>query len=659
MFDLTRAFGADGLLARRLSGYRPRAAQLEMAQAVQDAIARRGCLVAEAGTGTGKTFAYLVPALVSGERVIVSTGTKNLQDQLFHKDLPLVREALAIPLKAALLKGRNNYLCLYRMDTAGGFRAGYGKAEAAALQSITRWARHTRDGDVAEVTDVAEGSPLWPAVTSTADNCLGQDCPRYNDCFLVKARRRAQEASLVVINHHLLWADWLLKTDGFGELLPEAGAIVVDEAHQFAETASQFLGLSVTSRQLNELAGDIATEQLKDARDQPELTRAAERLEHRVADLRLALGAEGRREAWRAVEIEEEVSRALDGVRAQLEGLAIDLKAAAVRGKGLESCWKRAADLNAALGEFLADEDNASVRWFETHKRSFSFNRTPLEIAGEFAKFHGNSPAAWIFTSATLSVSARFDHFAHALGLKDAVTHRWESPFDYPNQSLFYLPQDLPEPGSSDYNRAVVEAAVPVLEASAGRAFMLFTSRQAMLEAAGRLAERLAFPLFVQGERPKAALLDAFRQAGNGVLLGTASFWEGVDVRGPALSCVIIDKLPFASPGDPVLNARLETMRRRGENPFGRHQLPAAVIALKQGVGRLIRSSDDRGVLMLCDPRLVSKSYGKVFLNSLPPMRRTRLLRRVQAFFAAEAAGEDAVATQVDSAESCMPASMD
>jgi ATP-dependent DNA helicase DinG len=633
VFDLQRAFGPDGLLARKLSGYAPRQAQLEMAQAVQRTIVNKGSLVAEAGTGTGKTFAYLIPAIVSGERIIVSTGTKNLQDQLFRKDLPLVRDALAVPVRAALLKGRNNYLCLYRMETAGGFRAGYGRTEAAALQSIVRWAGHTASGDIAEVSDVAESSPLWPAVTSTADNCLGQDCPRYNDCFLVKARRKAQEAKIVVINHHLLWADWLLKTDGFGELLPDAAAIVVDEAHQFAETASQFLGLSVSSRQLNDLAGDIVTEQLKDAKDQTDLADQADKLEHLVAELRLALGADGRREAWRTVEDQADIKRAIADVRLHLENLAIGLKAAAVRGKGLESCWKRCGDMDAALSDFLAEEDTESVRWFEVYKRGFSLNRTPLEIAGAFAKFHQSSGAGWIFTSATLSVSSHFDHFARALGLKDAETHRWDSPFDYASQSILYVPQDLPDPASAAYTQAVVEAALPVLQASGGRAFMLFTSHRAMQEAARSLPAKVSFPLFVQGDQPKAALLEAFRRAGNGVLLGTASFWEGVDVRGPELSCVIIDKLPFASPGDPVLSARLDALKKRGQNPFAGFQLPAAVIALKQGVGRLIRAHDDRGVMMLCDPRLLSKPYGKVFLDSLPPMRRTRMLGKVQAFF--------------------------
>jgi ATP-dependent DNA helicase DinG len=638
VFDLVRVFGPDGLLAQRISGYRPRHEQLEMAQAVQQAIFDRSSLIAEAGTGTGKTFAYLVPAIVSGRRVIVSTGTKNLQDQLFGKDLPVVREALAVPFQAALLKGRNNYLCLYRLENALVLRPGHGRLDAAASERIKRWARTTRTGDIAEVTDVPEASPLWPAVTSTVDNCLGQECPSFADCHLVKARRKAQEAEVLVINHHLLWADWALKNDGFGELLPEADAIVVDEAHQFAETAAHFLGLSLSARQLNELANDIVTEQLKDARDQLELAQGAKKLELKVDELRLALGMEARREAWAAVEHETAVIEKMDLLRQQLRALAEQLKPAAVRGKGLESCWKRCEDLEGRLKSYLDDDSSAAVRWFETHKRGFSLNRTPLEIAEEFGKFHKSRRAAWIFTSATLSVAGRFEHFAASLGLGDAETRSWESPFDYRRQCLFYLPMDLPEPSSPDYTTAVVRAALPVLRASRGRAFMLFTSRQAMLDAAAVLPAEIDYPLFVQGTQPKAALLDRFKQAGNGVLLGTASFWEGVDVRGPALSCVIIDKLPFASPGDPVVNARLEALKSNGRSPFAAYQLPAAVIALKQGVGRLIRSSEDRGVLMLCDPRLLTRPYGKVFLNSLPSMRRTRQLSTVEAFYRAEAA---------------------
>ena len=636
MNSLDSIFGPEGLLAEHLQGFRHRPAQLAMALAVQHAIKTKSSLIAEAGTGTGKTFAYLIPAILSGKQVIVSTGTKNLQDQLFGKDLRLVREALAVPFHAALLKGRSNYLCLYRLENAGGFRTGHSRQDIAAMESIKRWAKYTESGDIAEVAEVSEASPLWPHVTSTLENCLGQECPNLAECHLVKARRNAQDAEIVVINHHLLWADWALKTDGFGELLPEAEVIVVDEAHQFAETAAQFLGLSLGSRSLNELANDIVMEQLKDARDQPELATEAEQLENAVADLRLAFGLDGRRDAWSVVEKEEEVAKQMDRVGRQLTVLGGLLKAASVRGKGLESCWKRSLELNARLGEFLGNTSGNSVRWFETFKRSFTLNCTPLEIAGEFAKFHHNSNAAWVFTSATLSVAQDFEHFSSSLGLAGAAAQSWESPFDYRNQSMLYVPVDMPEPSDRVYTAAVVKAAVPVLQASRGRAFMLFTSHYAMQNAAALLPQEVDFPLFIQGSQPKAALLEAFIQAGNGILLGTASFWEGVDVRGSALSCVIIDKLPFASPGDPVLSARLEAIKKQGHSPFNSYQLPAAVIALKQGAGRLIRSSDDRGILMLCDPRLLSKPYGRVFLNSLPPMKRTRMLNRVEDFFKVE-----------------------
>lgn len=636
MYDLEKIFGPDGLLAEHLLGFRHRPAQLDMALAVQRTIKNQSSLIAEAGTGTGKTFAYLIPAIVSGKRVIVSTGTKNLQDQLFDKDLKLVRDALAIPFHAALLKGRSNYLCQYRLENEVVFRSGFSRQDIAAMESIKRWAKNTQSGDIAEVIDVTESSPIWSQVTSTVDNCLGQDCPNIAECFLVKARRNAQDAEVLVVNHHLLWADWALKTDGFGELLPDPEVIVVDEAHQFAETAAQFLGLSLGSRQLNDLANDIVMEQLKDARDQPELATEAEQLENAVADLRLAFGVDGRKDSWSAVEHQDEVVKQIKRVGVQLGLLADKLKQASVRGKGLESCWKRTLDIMATLGEFLVSTPNNCVRWFETYKRSFTLNTTPLEISGEFSKFHHDSKAAWIFTSATLSVAQGFEHFSASLGLTGTAAESWESPFDYRNQSMLYVPVDMPEPSDRNYMAEVVKAAVPVLRASRGRAFMLFTSHHALQTAATLLPDAVDFPLFIQGSQPKAALLEAFKQAGNGVLLGTASFWEGVDVRGDALSCVIIDKLPFAAPSDPVLNARLEAIKNQGRSPFNSYQLPAAVIALKQGAGRLIRSSDDRGVLMLCDPRLISKTYGKVFLHSLPPMKKTRLLHRVEEFFRVE-----------------------
>ncbi|MGZ8219748.1 ATP-dependent DNA helicase [Methylomagnum sp.] len=636
MSDLTTIFGPDGALAQQLPGYKPRPQQVAMAESVAEALKTNGCLVAEAGTGTGKTLAYLVPAILSGKKTIVSTATKTLQDQLFRKDLPLVRRALSEPFRPALLKGRGNYLCLYRMENAFGVKAGHGEKDIQALEAVRRWSKTTVSGDIAEASGVPESSQLWPAVTSTVDNCLGQECPKYADCFLVKARRAAQEADVLVVNHHLVWADWTLRNDGFGEILPEAQAIIVDEAHQFLESAAQFLGLSLSSRQLSDLTHDIAIERFKDAPDARGLLDEAERLERLNADLRLVLGEDSRRDAWHAVADDPAVGEVLAALRWQLATLTDELKAVAMRGKGLESCAKRCADLAVRLELFLAEDTGETVRWFETRKRGFSLNRTPLAVAEEFAKFRQSSKAAWVFASATLTVGGKFDHFTGQFGLRDAVCQAWDSPFDYRHQSLLYLPPGLPDPGTQDYNRAALRAVVPVLRASRGRAFVLFTSHQALLEAAALLPLAVDYPLFVQGAQPKTALLEQFKRAGNGVLLGTASFWEGVDVPGTALSCVIIDKLPFAAPSDPVLSARLDSLKKAGLNPFSVHQLPAAIITLKQGVGRLIRDQGDRGVLMICDPRLVSRSYGKLFLDSLPDIPRSRSVRDVEQFFALE-----------------------
>lgn len=633
MSELAGVFSQDGILAQNLTGFRPRPAQIEMAQATRTVIDEGGCLVAEAGTGTGKTMAYLVPAILSGKKIIVSTATKTLQDQLFRKDLPLVRGALGKPIRTALLKGRSNYLCVYRLDHALGFRAGHGVADARSIEAIRRWARNTQTGDIAEASEVPENAPIWFAATSTVDNCLGQECPRYSDCFLVKARNRAREADVLVINHHLLWADWTLRNEGYGELLPQVEAIIVDEAHQLLESATQFLGSAISSRQLKDLADDIVIERLRDARDAMELVEEAERLERLVDDARLALGLDDRREAWSSVAGDAEVGDVFDAILTQLQTLANFLQPLAVRGKGLESCHKRSVDLLARLDAFFKSEISNYVRWFETRKRGFSLNHTPLEIADEFTRFRNTTPAAWIFASATLTVAGKFDHFTRQLGIFDAHCKSWDSPFDYRNHCLLYLPEGLPNPDSRDYTHAIITASLPVLRASQGRAFMLFTSHQALKQAGDLLARLTDYPLYIQGTQPKSRLLEAFKLAGNGILLGTATFWEGVDVPGPALSCVIIDKLPFASPSDPVLSARLDKMREAGLNPFASYQLPAAIIALKQGVGRLIRDQDDRGVVMLCDPRLITKPYGKTFLNSLPDSRRSRSLREATDFF--------------------------
>jgi ATP-dependent DNA helicase DinG len=633
--DATELLGPKGPLARQVPGFAPRPQQQAMAAAVAAILEDGGTLIVEAGTGTGKTFAYLAPVLRSGARVIISTGTRHLQDQLYHQDLPVVRRALKIPVQVALLKGRGNYLCLYRLHATEQEGRLPAREQVAELRRIHRWAGRTRRGDIAEISDVPESSPLWPRVTSTADNCLGQDCPNFNDCFFVKARREALAADVLVINHHLFCADLALKETGFAELLPGAEAVILDEAHQLPEIATHFFGRSLSGRQLSELARDTIVEQARDAADFPELRQRAEALEPAALALRQALGAAERRALWREVADRPAVREAIGQATEALERLREALKEAAQRGKGLENCARRAEDLAQRLAAVTGEENSPdSARWFETYGRGFTLKLTPLDIAPTFRARLAAQPGAWIFTSATLAVGEGFEHFATRLGLEDYAALRLDSPFDFARHTLLYHPPGLPDPAAPGYTMALLDAALPVLEASRGRAFLLFTSYRALREAEERLAGRLDYPLLVQGAAPKTVLLREFRASGNAVLLGTASFWEGVDVRGEALSCVIIDRLPFAAPGDPVLQSRIESLRQRGDDPFLQYQLPQAVIALKQGVGRLIRDVTDRGVLMLCDPRLLSKFYGRVFLDSLPPMPRTRKLERVQAFFA-------------------------
>jgi len=631
---LDSIFSHDGPLAKAIKGYIPRTAQIEMATTIATQIKNKQHLIAEAGTGTGKTFAYLIPAILSTKKVIVSTATKNLQDQLFNNDLPLITKILAKhPFKAALLKGRANYLCHYRLTKALDSAQGFNKKETTLLSKIKTWSKRTRDGDIAQMTGITESNPIWYQATSTRENCLGADCPDYNDCFLVKARRKAQDADVIVINHYLLCADWSLRETGFGELLPDAEVIILDEAHQLAEIASNFLGLALTGKQFNDLSNDTRDEYFKDAKDMPDLRTAYEDLKHEVQDLRLAFGTEIKKGEWREIETNPKICSALQSLSEQLKRLNLILKKAAVRSEGLKSCSERCDELNTQLQSILNNDNQGAIRWYETHRLSFTLGSTPLEIAPEFQSFMQQYQATWIFTSATLSVAQRFDHFANSLGLNEVASYSWDSPFDYPNQALFYHPRGLPQPNAPDAIERIIEFTLPVLKASQGRAFFLFTSYRALNRAAELLENNLDYPLLIQGSHPKALLLKDFKRLGNAVLLGTSSFWEGVDVRGEALSCVIIDKLPFASPFEPVLKARLESMKQQGRNGFFEYQVPTTAIALRQGVGRLIRDVNDRGVLMVCDPRLLKRAYGQIFLDSVPDMRRSREISDVNAFF--------------------------
>jgi ATP-dependent DNA helicase DinG len=652
MHDIDSIFGEGGVLSQAVPGYRLRSQQLDMARAVAAAIEQRTVLVAEAGTGTGKTFAYLVPALLSGGKVILSTGTKTLQDQLFNRDIPAVRQALKASVTIAMLKGRANYICHYHLERARNEGRFMSRDDVKYLKLIESYARTSDSGDKSGLGEVPENAGIWPSVTSTRDNCLGQDCPQHKECFVLEARKKAQAADVVVVNHHLFFADVMLRDEGVAELLPACNTVIFDEAHQLPETASLFFGDSVSTAQLLELARDVKLEAAASAADFAPLPDAAAQMEKAARDLRLSVDEDNARMPVQALTRLSGFNAALAALAQKLGELAEVLKTQAERGPGLENCWQRCIELQGKIKRWHDDADAQTVRWAEVFSHAMQLNATPLSIAEIFRKQIDGQTRAWIFTSATLAVNRDFGHYCGEMGLADATTACWDSPFDYPNQALLYVPPNLPEPNTSGYTAAVVEAALPVIKASRGRAFCLFTSLRAMNEAHDLIqqafaAEGLDYPLLIQGSSTRSELLDRFRSLGNAVLLGSQSFWEGVDVRGEALSLVVIDKLPFAPPDDPVLAARIEQIKRQGRNAFMEYQLPRAVITLKQGAGRLIRDETDRGVLMICDPRLISKPYGRRIWQSLPPMKRTREAAVAQAFFA-----QPAVVAEADAASS-------
>ncbi|MCO8613846.1 ATP-dependent DNA helicase [Burkholderia multivorans] len=709
--ELDAIFGEGGLLARALDGYRPRASQIEMARAVASAMeasarrmpepeifearkrpARRlgetgggggaggaadagvsdaaneadadagdNTLIVEAGTGTGKTYAYLVPAMLWGGKVIVSTGTKHLQDQLFLRDIPTVRNALAVPVTVAMLKGRANYLCHYYLQRTADNGRLPSRQDTAYLQEIVRFAKITKSGDKAELASVPETAPVWSMVTSTRDNCLGQECPHYKECFVMQARREAQQADIVVVNHHLFFADIMLRDTGMAELLPNANTVIFDEAHQLPETATLFFGETLSTTQILELARDTVAEGLSHARDAVEWVKLGGALERAARDVRLAFADDQIvRMSLAQLGDDHPLFAALDALEAALDALASALASQAERAESLGACLRRARELQdllagwvapgaaeaaaqadaAAAGDAAATagDPNEKVRWVEVFAHTVQLHETPLSVAPIFAKQRAGVPRAWIFTSATLSVRGDFTHYAAQMGLSSRRSMTLASPFDYQTQGLLYVPRNLPQPSSPAFTDAVFDAALPAIEAAGGGVFMLCTTLRAVDRIASKLRDVIESrgwntPLLVQGDASRTELLDRFRAYGNAILVGSQSFWEGVDVRGDALSLVVIDKLPFAPPDDPVLAARLDALAKKGLSPFAVHQLPQAVITLKQGAGRLIRAETDRGVLMICDTRLVDKPYGRRIWQSLPPFKRTREIAVVQDFF--------------------------
>jgi ATP-dependent DNA helicase DinG len=615
--------GEKGVFAEKLKGFKVREVQLELADKIFETIENKGTLIAEAGTGTGKTFAYLVPAIIQNKKTIVSTGTKNLQEQLFYRDLPKVLEIMGLKPKIRLLKGRSNYLCEHRMHQALHSRIAHNPDLAIPLQAIEKWSHKTTVGDKAELEEVAENDLIWRHVTSTAENCLGSECPSFVDCLVMKARRRAMEADVLVVNHHLLFADMALKQEGFGELLPDAEVIILDEAHQVPEIASRFFSQSFSSYQCQDLLNDILKESGEVTGAHATISDQHKWVEQALRDLYLQFADVAETDTLKNLLEKKANKEHLELLRQALGDLLDALKPIAAQSKGLDSCFIRCEALIVFLEDLLGELKPDFIYWYENRNKFFICHKTPLDISDPLTKFRNENQAAWILTSATLAVNQSFMHYQKETGFFDSETLLVDSPFDYESNALIYVPKEVPDANDFAFNQEICEHVLPLIEQTKGGVFFLFTSHKALNNAARFFAEKLNKPLFVQGQGSRHQILADFTDSGNGVLLGAASFWEGVDVAGDNLSCVIIDKLPFAHPDDPVLQARINRIVENGGNSFFDYQLPKAIIALKQGVGRLIRTESDKGILVICDKRIMTKSYGRQFINSLPKMRKT------------------------------------
>ncbi len=618
--QIEEVLGEGGLFAQQMPSFKPRAQQLEMANKIAQVIEQQDVLIAEAGTGTGKTFAYLLPALISDKKTIVSTGTKTLQDQLFTKDIPKLLELLQIKPKVRLLKGRVNYLCLDRYHKAALLPVSRYPENKPLFTKLKSWIHETQAGETAELSEVIENRMMLANITSTPENCLGSDCDHYNDCFVYKARRRALDADLLVINHHLLFADMAIKQGGFGELLPRTDVIVLDESHQIPEIAGRFFSQLFSSRQCTEILNDLMAEAGEVDAAFAAISDAHEQFKRALRDVLLAMSQMPERESSVRLFQTPHIVEVFDLLLHQMGLLETALEPLVVQSPGLQNCYVRLTAMSELLQDMMQQGASQFIYWFEAREKYFALHKSPLEVADPLSEFRAGIESSWVLTSATLTVNNSFAHFQQQTGFEPAETLLLDSPFDYQKQALMLLPKNLPEPNDFEFNAAMFDYVLPLIDESPGGVFFLFTSHRSLQMGARFFAEKTDRPLFVQGAGDRNQMLDDFRQAGNGLLLGAASFWEGVDVAGTSLSCVIIDKLPFAHPSEPVLKAKIEHINKQGGKAFFDLQIPKAIIALKQGAGRLIRGETDRGVLVICDRRLTSKSYGNMFLQSLPDM---------------------------------------